>query len=156
MDVVMPEMSGLVATAEIMSQVPCAVVVMSNLLDTGSQQVAFEALRAGAVEVMGKPRDIRNPRVRHDLRKLLKAMATVKVVRRRGSANPKEIAQRRELQVLAIGSSTGGPPALRGDPPAPTREFSGERVRGSTPGLRIHARAPQVAGGQHRAGGGDR
>src|SRR6185295_8023937 len=88
MDVVMPGMSGLTATAEIMSQTPCAVVVMSRLMDTGAQQVAFEALRAGAVEVMGKPRDLRDAKTKDALRQLLKAMSTVKVVRHR---RPKDV-----------------------------------------------------------------
>jgi chemotaxis response regulator CheB len=111
MDVVMPGMSGLKATVEIMSQAPCAVVVMSNLMDTSAQQVAFEALRAGAVEVMSKPRDMRNKQTKDRLCLLLKAMSGVKVVRRRltvgeGPLHP-------DARVLAIGCSTGGPPALR-------------------------------------------
>lgn len=111
MDVVMPGMSGLAATAEIMSQTPCAVVVMSRLMDTGAQQVAFEALRAGAVEVMGKPRDLRDPKAKEALRQLLKAMSSVKVVRHR---KPKEAPTgAADVGMLAIGASTGGPPALR-------------------------------------------
>src|SRR6185295_799359 len=87
-----------------------AVVVMSRLMDTGAQQVAFEALRAGAVEVMGKPRDLRDPKTKDALRQLLKAMATVKVVRHR---KPKELSFiSAEAGLLAIGASTGGPPAL--------------------------------------------
>ncbi|HEY8211863.1 MAG TPA: chemotaxis protein CheB [Myxococcaceae bacterium] len=111
MDVVMPGMSGLTATAEIMSQTPCAVVVMSRLMDTGAQQVAFEALRAGAVEVMGKPRDLRDAKTKDALRQLLKAMSTVKVVRHR---RPKDVPSAAvDVGLLAIGASTGGPPALR-------------------------------------------
>ncbi|HVE82501.1 MAG TPA: chemotaxis protein CheB, partial [Myxococcales bacterium] len=111
MDVVMPGMSGLTATAEIMSQTPCAVVVMSRLMDTGAQQVAFEALRAGAVEVMGKPRDLRDPKTKDALRQLLKAMSSVKVVRHR---RPKEVPTTlADVGLLAIGASTGGPPAVR-------------------------------------------
>ncbi|HVE85153.1 MAG TPA: chemotaxis protein CheB [Myxococcales bacterium] len=112
MDVVMPGMSGLVATAEIMSVAPCAVVVMSRLMDTSAQQVAFEALRAGAVEVMGKPRDLGNARTKADLRQLLKAMSHVKVVRRRSHAPPLG-ALAPDTRYLAVGASTGGPPALR-------------------------------------------
>lgn len=112
MDVVMPGMSGLSATAEIMSQTPCAVVVMSRLMDTSAQQVVFEALRAGAVEVMGKPRDLYNAKAKDELRQLLKAMSCVKVVRHRKPPAPKgDLAP--EAHLLAIGCSTGGPPALR-------------------------------------------
>jgi two-component system chemotaxis response regulator CheB len=84
---------------------------MSRLMDTGAQQVAFEALRAGAVEVMGKPRDLRDPKTRDALRQLLKAMSSVKVVRhRKPKVTPTGGA---EVELLAIGASTGGPPALR-------------------------------------------
>jgi len=113
MDVVMPGMSGLTATAEIMSQTPCAVVVMSQLMDTGAQQVAFEALRAGAVEVMGKPRDLRNAKTKEGLRQLLKAMSHVKVVRHRKPRPLSEGPVPEDAGLLAFGSSTGGPPALR-------------------------------------------
>lgn len=108
MDVVMAGMDGLSATAEIMERSPCPVVVVSSLLDSRAQQVAFDALQAGAVDVLAKPRDATAPDVRRRFVEALRAMAQVKVVRRRGHAGPAGPPTR----LIAIGASTGGPPAL--------------------------------------------
>jgi two-component system chemotaxis response regulator CheB len=105
MDVQMPGQGGIAATAQLMQDAPCAVVVMSSTVSPESQQPAFEALRAGAVEVVSKPRDLASPVARDRLLGLLKAMAAVKVVRRRAVGGP-------AVSVVALGSSTGGPPAL--------------------------------------------
>src|SRR4051794_23407862 len=88
MDVVMGGKDGLWATEQIMSRVACPVVVISSLVDTNQQQVIFEALRAGAVEVLAKPRDVGQPAVRDRFLAALKAMAKVKVVRRRSASEP--------------------------------------------------------------------
>ncbi len=114
MDVVMPGMDGLKATAQIMSEAPCAVVIISTLMEVQAQKLIFEALRVGAVEVLGKPHDVRVKATRDRLLATLKAMASVKVIRRRPNLRPPEpgTAPRQRVKVVAIGSSTGGPPAL--------------------------------------------
>jgi two-component system, chemotaxis family, protein-glutamate methylesterase/glutaminase len=63
--------------------------------------------------VLSKPRDLSLPGAREKLRSTVKAMAQVKVVRRRNlpSGAPEAISGE-PLQWVAIGSSTGGPPAL--------------------------------------------
>ncbi len=108
MDVVMAGMDGLSATAEIMERAPCPVVVVSSLLDSRAQQVAFDALQAGAVDVLAKPRDATAPDVRRRFVEALRAMAQVKVVRRRSTGSTLSAPTR----LVAIGASTGGPPAL--------------------------------------------
>lgn len=113
MDVVMPGLDGIEATARIMRDSPCAVVVMSSLMDAEAQTVVFRALEAGAVEALGKPKDLSQARARAQLVQSLRAMAQVKVVRRRGGpkdSRPPELEGAAE--VLLIGASTGGPPAL--------------------------------------------
>lgn len=113
MDVLMPGLDGIDATARIMEEAPCAVVVMSALMDADSQQVVFRALQAGAVEALGKPKDLTLPRSRAQLVEALRAMAAVKVVRRRGSARPAPVPVRSSpVKWVALGASTGGPPAL--------------------------------------------
>ncbi len=113
MDVVMPGMDGLKATARIMSEAPCAVVIVSTLMEVEAQKLIFEALRVGAVEVLGKPHDVRVKATRDRLLATLKAMASVKVVRRRPANRPPAADPLpRAVRRVAIGSSTGGPPAL--------------------------------------------
>lgn len=114
MDVLMPGITGLAATERIMSQAPCPVVVMSGLMNVVAHRLVFEAMRAGAVEVLGKPRDVWSPATRESLLSLLDAMAQVKVVRRRLSQTSQAaLPKGPELGLVAIGCSTGGPPALR-------------------------------------------
>ncbi len=54
LDLEMPRMDGLTFLRIIMQQRPLPVVIMSSLTQTGSHH-ALEALRLGAVEVLGKP-----------------------------------------------------------------------------------------------------
>jgi two-component system chemotaxis response regulator CheB len=54
LDIEMPRMDGLTFLREIMETKPIPVIIMSSLSKAGSTQV-IEALRLGAVEVMGKP-----------------------------------------------------------------------------------------------------
>jgi two-component system chemotaxis response regulator CheB len=113
MDVMMPGMDGLKATAQIMSEAPCAVVIVSSLMEVEAQKLIFEALRVGAVEVLGKPHDVRVKATRDRLLATLKAMAGVKVVRRRlAKPSPAKGQLDQKLKLVAVGSSTGGPPAL--------------------------------------------
>ena len=54
LDIEMPRMDGISFLKLIMQHRPMPVVIMSSLTQAGSEK-AFEALRAGAVEVIGKP-----------------------------------------------------------------------------------------------------
>ncbi len=54
LDIEMPRMDGLTFLREIMDTRPIPVIIMSSLSQAGSHQ-AFEALRLGAVDVLGKP-----------------------------------------------------------------------------------------------------
>ena len=55
LDVEMPRMDGITFLKRLMSQHPIPVVLCSGAAESGSR-IALEALDAGAVEVMGKPR----------------------------------------------------------------------------------------------------
>jgi len=85
--------------------------------------ITFEALRAGALEIIEKPRGVGHKdyeTVRGRLIRAVKAMSEVKVVRRmtearlrRPSRLPKAVLKGREAgRLILIGSSTGGPAAL--------------------------------------------
>jgi two-component system chemotaxis response regulator CheB len=54
LDIEMPRMDGITFLKIIMAERPLTVIIMSSLTKSGSQQ-AMEALRLGAVDVLGKP-----------------------------------------------------------------------------------------------------
>lgn len=127
MDIKMPEVDGLEATRRIMAKHPTPVVVVSGMLET-EMQLSLQALEAGALAVVGKPPDRKNPAFPEKVRELvttLRAMSGVRVISRRvyprrGDEETTEAQQvdTKKLikpilpEVLAIGASTGGPSAL--------------------------------------------
>jgi two-component system chemotaxis response regulator CheB len=117
MDVHMPRMGGLEATRQIMARVPAPIVLATAGFDRDETALGFEAIRAGALTVLDKPRGPDNRGAR-DLTRTVKLMAEVKVVRRwprRERAEALPLARRmsgRKIRVIAIGASTGGPAAL--------------------------------------------
>jgi two-component system chemotaxis response regulator CheB len=123
MDVRMPKMDGLVATRKIMEETPTPIVVVSAGVNVRDMDVTFEALRAGALEIIEKPRGVGQKdyeTVRGRLIRAVKAMSEVKVVRRmpearlrRRSRLPSAVLREGEAnRFVLIGSSTGGPAAL--------------------------------------------
>ena len=58
MDVVMPDMDGLEATRRIMGERPTPIIFVTAHADSPELGVVFEAMKAGALEVVGKPADI--------------------------------------------------------------------------------------------------
>lgn len=122
MDVHMPRMNGYEATRQIMERSPTPIVMISASLDQGEVAMTFAALEAGALTVLPKPVGPGHPLQADSTRKVVetvKLMAEVKVVRRwpRRDAPPPlpspslETGERR-VRLVAIGASTGGPPAV--------------------------------------------
>jgi len=121
MDVLMPTMDGLEATRRIMETAPTPIVLVSAGYD-GGMDPSFEALEAGALTLLAKPRGPEVEGFAQEATALtitVKLMADVKLVRRR-QRTPKAALQpaatpaaaRRPADVVAIASSTGGPAAL--------------------------------------------
>jgi two-component system chemotaxis response regulator CheB len=128
MDIKLPDHDGVWAIEQIMAEKPCPIVVLSGYLSSRERNFTFEALRAGAVEVLAKPAGL-SPTVREVFRKNLlgtvRLMASAVVVRRNRRApqglQPMQSGGGRRLfgegdlqrvrQVL-IGASTGGPEVL--------------------------------------------
>ena len=125
MDIRMPKMDGLEATRRIMDVQPTPIVVLSNSVYSADYGIAFNAIEAGALTVIEKPRGLGMndfEAVRNQLLTTVRTMAGVKVVGRHAAvARPEGVGLRtamlhdyfsRAVQVIAIASSTGGPPVL--------------------------------------------
>jgi len=131
MDINMPGMGGYEAIRQIMHDAPCPIVVITGIESQYLMEVSFKALELGALTVLPTPRGLSPDN--SDATSLIhqiKTMASVKVVTRRGEAPPgmrdktvrqpatpaKELVPsqpRKTAQLVAIGLSTGGPPALQ-------------------------------------------
>lgn len=128
MDIHMPGMGGYEAIRRIMSESPCPIVVVTGL-EASLLDISFKALQLGALTVVSKPAGlpVENPEAQHLLTQV-KLMAAVKVVRRTVRSAVAEPVTARTVQsppglpplrpqnrprLLAIGVSTGGPPALQ-------------------------------------------
>lgn len=120
MDILMPGMDGLEATKEIMAEAPTPIIIVSSAVTEESVGASLDATRAGALMALPTPSP-RSDRFEEDaahIRSMVKAMAGVKVVRRRGgrarsAGGAPGIAQSAKGEaIVAIGASTGGPAAL--------------------------------------------
>jgi two-component system chemotaxis response regulator CheB len=120
MDLHMPTMDGLETTRKIMEDSPRPIVIVSSDRNAAHVTGSFEALEAGALTVLRKP-ELNGDGDRSQLLELtetVKLMAGVKVFRRRKfrrrrSATPPAFSRHDEIEIVAIGASTGGPAALR-------------------------------------------
>jgi two-component system chemotaxis response regulator CheB len=128
MDIHMPKMNGFEATRKIMETHPVPIIILSASVDPVDVKHTFLAIEAGAVAVLEKPPGTCHPDFENMARVLLqtvKSMSEVKVVRRwarlrtTGFAvthpNPQVAVKNKTMPIkcVAIGASTGGPPALQ-------------------------------------------
>lgn len=127
MDMMMPVMNGLAATEYIMAHCPTPILVVSASINRVELFKVYEALAAGAVDVLEKPTGIGGDRT-WDRRfiAMVKLVARIRVIthpraRLSGMAARKRpvmvppydtSSPARSHEVLAIGASTGGPGAI--------------------------------------------
>jgi two-component system chemotaxis response regulator CheB len=128
MDMMMPVMSGLGATEYIMAHCPTPILIVSSSTNRGELFKTYDALAAGAVDVLEKPlgAEVRGVWERQFIA-TLKLVSRIRVVThlraRLGAlgqprielpptALPAPSLPRQDYEIVAIGASTGGPAAI--------------------------------------------
>jgi two-component system chemotaxis response regulator CheB len=118
LDLMMPRMTGLQATEHIMAFTPTPIVIVSSSVNRGEAFRSFDALSAGAVEIVEKPAgDDTDDRWERRLLDTVRLVSRIKVM-----THPRAKLERRpspgpplfqgSCSLIAIGVSTGGPAAL--------------------------------------------
>ncbi len=123
MDMMMPMMSGLAATEFIMAHCPTPILVVSSSTNRGELFKTYDALAAGAVDVLEKPNG-GEPDGQWEARFIasVKLVARIRVIThlraRLGLHAPPQLqppplpAKQGRCSLIAIGASTGGPGAI--------------------------------------------
>lgn len=122
LDVEMPKMNGLEFLQKMMPQCPIPVVMVSSLTERG-QKITMDALAAGAVDFVAKPKANVTTGLNEmmdDLREKVKAASRVDVSRFKKSnyqavqkPTGQKIQGKTSSHIIAIGASTGGTEALK-------------------------------------------
>jgi two-component system chemotaxis response regulator CheB len=129
LDMMMPGLSGLSATEYIMAYCPTPILIVSSSTNRGELFKTFEALAAGALDVLEKPLGAEADGAwENKLVETLRLISRIKVIThprarlgRAGQGPALQLAPQPVLPVagyaeprlLAIGASTGGPGAVR-------------------------------------------
>ncbi|RJX35799.1 MAG: chemotaxis-specific protein-glutamate methyltransferase CheB [Desulfurivibrio sp.] len=124
MDINMPKMNGYEATMRILEIHPVPIIICSNMWQPGEIAHSFQAIEAGAVTAIPKPPGPGHPdfkRLASQFVQTVKAMAEIRVVCRKpwqqmkkSNLAPVSLGEMKVVpQLLAMGASTGGPPAIK-------------------------------------------
>lgn len=123
LDMILPIMTGLTATEYIMAHFPTPILVVSASTNRGELFKTYDALAAGAVDVLEKPRGDENDAAWSEkFLAMVKLVSRIKVIThpraklggyvQSSSAPPVSTGNPRNTRVIAIGASTGGPNAI--------------------------------------------
>jgi two-component system chemotaxis response regulator CheB len=123
LDMMLPVMTGLAATEYIMAHCPTPILIVSASTNRGELFRTYEALAAGAVDVLDKPLgDELDDAWERRLVSTVKLVARIKVIthiraklapRVERARTPPGALRPANLHAVAIGASTGGPGALQ-------------------------------------------
>jgi two-component system, chemotaxis family, protein-glutamate methylesterase/glutaminase len=116
MDLLLPGLDGPGAIAAIMADAPARILVVSAVADRGAD-LGFQAIRAGALELIAKPNVTSGEELRKWGRELTNSiclMAEVPVISRRKIREviPPLLSKGARVDIFGLAASTGGPPAL--------------------------------------------
>lgn len=123
MDMMMPVMTGLATTEYLMAHCPTPILIVSSSTNRGELFRTYDALAAGAVDVLEKPRgDEPEGAWENQFLSTVKLVSRIRVIthvraRLRAHAGISDAAAPRltratPIEVIAIGASTGGPAAI--------------------------------------------
>jgi two-component system chemotaxis response regulator CheB len=118
LDMMLPVMSGLAATEYIMAHFPTPILIVSSSTNRGELFKTYEALAAGALDVLEKPLADEPGDWAGRLVSTIRLISRVRVITHlRGKIPARQVRTEepvagRTVQVVAIGASTGGPAAI--------------------------------------------
>lgn len=120
LDMMMPRMDGVEATERIMAYCPTPILIVSSSTNRGEAFKTYDALTAGALEVLEKPRAHELEGWGERYRRNLRMVGRIKVMTHpraklpgyRGRSSIEDLGGARGDRVVAIGASTGGPAAV--------------------------------------------
>jgi two-component system, chemotaxis family, protein-glutamate methylesterase/glutaminase len=130
MDMMLPVMTGLAATEYIMAHCPTPILIVSASINRGELFRTYDALAAGAIDVLEKPTGAEADGVWEDrFIATVKVVSRIRIIRRLSPpladqlplniAMPPLLPSRlnglgtdRTFQIVSIGASTGGPAAI--------------------------------------------
>ncbi|MEJ5243930.1 MAG: response regulator, partial [Desulfomicrobiaceae bacterium] len=115
MDVEMPVMDGITAVRHIMAQSPRPILMVSSLTREGAEET-LAAMDAGAVDFIPKALarvSLEIVRIEDELRAKVKAVARRRAPRVAAAPRPAPGLRTKGVELIAIGVSTGGPPAVQ-------------------------------------------
>jgi len=117
LDMMLPVMTGLAATEYIMAHHPTPILIVSASTNRGELFRTYEALAAGAVDVLEKPLgDASDDAWERKLVSTVKLVSRIKVIThvraKMGTKHAAFVTPSGQFRAVAIGVSTGGPSAL--------------------------------------------
>jgi len=121
MDLNIPGIDGLETIRRILEKHPILIVIVSNLFSPEDVHLNFEAIQAGAISILPKPKSLFNDRNYKELHKFIHIIKTLSKIQ----INKMEFSQdskfknwtthplQSKIKYIAVGVSTGGPPVLK-------------------------------------------
>lgn len=121
MDINLPGISGLEATALIMETNPIPIILLSNEFEKETMFTTFDALKSGALTALKKPPAPDSetfPGYSKNLIFQVKALSDIRLVTRKKKKfeidqKAERFPDKTQTPIVAIGASTGGPPVIQ-------------------------------------------